>query len=88
MKPVYKIEVWQGGSLLHTIENEAINIQIKKALNSIGSFSFAVPTEQGGDYKYNDINLFDTVKIWLGYDSISGDPEIVGKIYRLSLIHI
>ena len=85
MKPVYKIEVWQNDSLLYTITDEALNIRIKKTLtNSVGTFTFTLPVKFGNSYRYNDINLFDTVKIWLGYGSVSGDPELVGKITRIN----
>lgn len=89
-KPVYKIEVWEpgGASALYTIEKDIISIYCKEVVtDGVGNFNFVVPTKKNGSsYYYNDINVYDTVKIWLGYDSIgdTDDPIFVGKITKIS----
>lgn len=84
MIPVQKIEVWQGGSLLHTI-TDALSIRVREVLtDAVGTFEFAVATKNNGDYVYNDVNVYDTVKIWIDYDSVGATPLTVGKIYRIS----
>lgn len=84
MIPVQKIEVWHGGSLLHTI-TDALSIRVREVLtDAVGTFKFAVATKKNGDYLYNDINVYDTVKIWIDYDSVGATPLTVGKIYRIS----
>lgn len=53
--------------------------------DNVGSFSFAVPTKRnGGAYYFDDISVFDKVKIWYGYDAVSGDPDFIGRILRIS----
>jgi len=83
-EPVYKIETWNG-SLNHTIEKEAIRVYSKEIItDGIGHFSFTVPTKKNGGYFYDDIALNDKVKIWFGYDSVSGNPDFVGKVGRIN----
>ena len=88
MIPKCKVEVWQGGALLYTLTDRAETIRIREVLtDEIGTFEFSVPTKIGTDYVYNDINVGDTVKIWLGYADAGGlptDPISVGKIYRIN----
>jgi len=87
-RPVYKIEVWQSGNLLYTITDDALSVHVKEIItDNVGYFSFILPTVKGSTskYYYNDINIYDTVKIYLGYDSISAsDLVTVGKIYQIS----
>lgn len=84
--PVYKIEVYDSTpDLIHTITSDAINISTTEILTSgVGAFSFSVPTKKGSDYAYDDVAVFDKVKIWFGYDSVSGDPDFVGRILRIN----
>jgi len=85
--PVYKIEIRQpDDTLLHTIEKDAINIRTTEVLtDNVGTFSFAVPTKKsGGSYYYNDVSVFDKAKIWFGYDAVSGDPDFIGRILRIT----
>lgn len=89
-KPVYKIETWTGANKDHTIgeggQYDALGVYTKEILTSgIGHFSFTVPTKKNGSsYYYDDIALGDKVKIWFGYDSISGNPDFIGKVGRIS----
>ena len=86
--PVYKIEVYDSSdTLTHTIEDEALSIMVKEVLtDNIGTFSFTLPTVKGltNKYYFNDIAVHNKVKIWLGYNSVSGDPITVGRIYRIT----
>lgn len=83
--PIYKIEVWQGGGLLHTFESEAINVAVNEVVTSgVGNFSFTLPTKWGVNYRYDDINVYDQVKIWMGYKSKGLTQLTTGKIYRIS----
>lgn len=85
-KPVYKIETWTAAVKDHTITDELLSLHVKnRVTNAPGLFSFSVPTKKNGDtYYYNDVALDDKVKIWLGYDSVSGNPDFVGKILNIS----
>ena len=88
--PIYKIEVYDSSdTLIYTIENDVLQIHVKEILtDNVGTFSFAVPTVKGlpNKYYYNDISLFDKVKIWLGYreDGLPSDPITVGKISSIT----
>lgn len=86
MIPVYKIEINPGGSPDYTIEADALNVHVHEILTSgIGTFDFTLPTKKDGGYQYEDVGLHDTVKIYLGYDSISASDLItIGKIYRIT----
>lgn len=88
-QPAYKIEVWEpgGGVALYTLTDTVASIYFKEVLTEgVGHFNFTVPTVKGkpNPYYYNDIDLYDTVKIWLDYDSVSGNPDFIGKIYKIS----
>lgn len=83
--PVYKIETWTGGVKDYTIEKDVTNLQFKEVLTyGVGTFSFTVPTVKGvpDPYYFSDIATDDIVKIWLDYDSVSGDPDFVGKVTK------
>lgn len=82
--PVYKIEIYNSTpTLIHTIEKEAVDVYFKETLTSnVGTFRFSVPAKIGTSYKFDDVAANDKVKIWLGYKSVSGDPDFVGKIQR------
>lgn len=86
MLPKYKIEIWHSGALLYTITSDALEIHIKETVTeNVGNFSFILPTKKNGsNYYYNDVVVGDTAKIWLGYNSISGNPVTVGKISKIS----
>lgn len=83
--PIYKIEDYSAGDVLkNTITSDA-EIMIKEILNeNVGTFNFVVPAKIGTVAKYNDIALFDKVKFWLGYDSVSGDPNFIGRVYQIT----
>jgi len=84
--PVYKIETYTAAVLDHTITEDLVSLHVKTRItNAPGIFSFTFPTKKNGDtYYYNDIAIDDKVKIWLGYDAVSGDPDFVGKILNIS----
>ena len=48
-----------------------------------GTFHFELPLIKGTTKTYDDIALFDTVKIYLGYDSLPGNPLFVGRIENI-----
>jgi len=84
--PVYKIETYTGAAKDHTIEKNALNIYFKEVVtDGIGHFSFMVPTKKnGGTYIYDDIALYDKVKIYLGYDNVGETPNFVGRVGTIS----
>jgi len=86
--PTYKVEVYHGADLIHTIDSDASVVRASAFLSSeVGTFSFTVPAKKGIDYVFNDILVDDTVKIWFGYRDSGGlptDPFMVGKIYHIS----
>jgi hypothetical protein len=96
MFPIYKIETWSGGNKTHTITDEAISIYTKQVVtDGVGSFKFVVPTVKGipNPYYYGDVNIGDTVKIWVafrdkvGYGGASGlttDPQLVGTVNKIT----
>lgn len=84
-KPVYKIETYTGAVLDHTITKDAVSVYFKEVVtDGIGHFMLIVPTKKNGGYFYNDILLADKIKIWMGYDSISGPPDFIGKVGKIS----
>jgi len=84
-KPVYQIETWTVAVKDHTITSDAISVYSKEIVtDGVGHFNFVVPTKKNGDYYYDDIALNDKVKIWYGYDSVSGNPDFIGKVGAIS----
>jgi len=86
-RPVYKVEIWEpgGGSALHSITSEAILVASKEALSdNVGSFTVVLPLQVSGAWKYYNVDLHDIVKIWYGYDTISGNPNFVGRVTDIS----
>ncbi len=84
--PVYKVEFWApgAGSPRHSLTSD-INVMYKEAINdNVGNFTVTLPTKKNGSYYYNDIALYDTVKIWLGYDSVSGTQNFTGIVTKIS----
>jgi hypothetical protein len=85
--PVYKIETYTGAVLDHTITKGAISVYFKEVVtDGVGYFTFTVPTVKGvpNPYYYNDITINDTVKIWIEYDSVSGNPDFIGKVGKIT----
>lgn len=85
--PAYKIEIYQNGSPTYTITEDAKTVRVKEFLTSnVGTFTVTVPFKKGSRYLYNDVNVNDTVKIWMGRDSIpSGtDPLARGRICQIA----
>jgi len=86
-RPVYKIETYTGANLDHTIEKEEISLYFKEVVTEgVGVFSFTVPAVKGSPdpYYYEDIVEGDKVKIWMDYDSVSGNPDFIGYVTRIS----
>ena len=87
-RPVGRIEVWEpgGGAALYTI-NDAVGIYCKEIItDGVGNFNFTVYSHKdfSGTYYYPNIDLGDTVKIWLDYDTIAGNPNYIGKVTKRS----
>jgi hypothetical protein len=85
--PIYKITVYHGANLIHTITSDALNIHTKEILtDNVGVFSFVVPN--GPNYRYNDIAVYDTVYVWFGYrdrgDTLTGTADYRGRITQIS----
>jgi len=84
--PVYKIEVYSPAAVLrYTITKEVIDVYSTTSLTDrIGTFSFSVPSEApDGTSKYGNITVFDTIKIYYGYDSVGATPDFIGKVYQI-----
>lgn len=78
MKTAYKLETYTGAILDHTITNDALNIYYKQTLtDAIGYFKIILPSKPT---TYNDIALFDKVKIYAGEDSVPANPTFVGRV--------
>ena len=83
-KPVYKIETLTGAVSDHVITDDATFYYKDVLTDGVGTFSFTVPTERGGNYLYDDIALNDKVKMWLAYGSVGATPNFVGKVTSIS----
>lgn len=87
-RPVGRIEVWEpgGGSALYTID-DAVGIYYKEIItDGVGNFNFTCYSHKdfSGNYTYPNIDLHDTVKIWLDYDTIAGNPNFIGRVTKRS----
>lgn len=87
--PKSKVEIWEpgAGSALYTFTSTLQSIRTKEIVtDGIGHFSFTIPTQELLTYHYNDIDLHDTVKIWLGYDTVPAIPTwtFIGKVGNIS----
>ena len=87
--PKSKVEIWEpgAGSALYTFTSTLQSIRTREIVtDGIGHFSLTLPTKEGLDYKYSDIDLHDTVKIWLGYDTVPPAPTwtFIGKVGNIS----
>lgn len=84
MKPIYKIETYTGATLDNTITDKCKSLRVKSALtDQPGTFHFELPGMDGLTKCYDDIALFDIVKIYLGYDSVPTSPLFVGRIENI-----
>ncbi len=84
--PNYKVEVWEpgAGSALYSLTSDCSRVSFKDTLTqNVGTFNVILAAQKGFNYYYSNIDLWDTVKIWLGYGTLSGDPNFVGKIYNI-----
>ena len=83
-KPVYKIETYTGLTLDHTITDDCLTVQVMMALtDQLSNFTFALPAMKGLTKSYDDIAVFDKVKIYLGYDSVPANPLLVGRVENI-----
>jgi hypothetical protein len=83
-KPVYKIETYTGVTLDHTITDDCLSVQVMMALtDQLSNFSFAVPATKEFTKSYDDVAVFDKVKIYLGYDSVPANPLLVGRVENI-----
>lgn len=81
--PVNKIEIWEPGaaSPLYSITNGVVALRCKTtATSNIGNFSFILPARKDSTKQYEDIDLYDIVKIFLGYDTPPASPLFQGHI--------
>jgi len=83
--PASKIEVYNASNeLIYSLTSKTSLLRAKDILTStLGTFTFTLPGREDTDYKYYDIVPGFKVKIWFGYDTISGDPFLVGKIQNV-----
>lgn len=86
--PVYKIEVYHGANLIHTITKNAQSIYTKEILtDGVGHFKINLAQSTDQEDKYNDIVNFDKVNVYYGYEESGGvgaTPDFVGKIYNMN----
>jgi hypothetical protein len=68
--------------MLYRLDDEAVSIHTKELLtDGIGTFSFTLPTGKGVTQNlYDNVALYDIAKVWINYDSISGDPLTMGPV--------
>jgi hypothetical protein len=68
--------------MLYRLDDEVVSLHTKETLtDGIGTFSFTLPTAKDVTQNlYNDVALYDKAKLWINYDSITGDPLTVGPI--------
>lgn len=82
--PIHRVVLKHGANTLYTLDNEMLNWRFKNVLtDGLGNFSFSLPAEKGGSYKYHDVALFDTAELYVGYDSVPANPNFVGKILQI-----
>lgn len=80
-----KIEIYQSGSLSHTLTNVCDELTFKNVLNNVGTFSVALPAKNGNTYQYYDIVKGDQIKIYLSTTgTFSSTPNFMGKIYQIA----
>jgi hypothetical protein len=82
MNPQYKIEIYDVNSaLLHTIRADVTDLYYKKLMNNVGvgDFKFNLPMKKADEYVYNDIDLNDQVKIYLGR-TLPANPNFIGQV--------
>ena len=85
MKVAYEIETWTGGVQDHSITDEALSIYFKEILTSgVGHFTVTLPSKKGNDKRYDDIALNDTVKIFIGEDTLPGTANFIGKVGKIT----
>jgi hypothetical protein len=86
--PVYRVEFWSGSTLKYAFGYGATNyvtsLSVKQGLTStIGSFEIIIPDTTailGVPGAFKDINVFEDVKIWYGYDITGSTNQFAGKI--------
>lgn len=95
-KPLYALQVLQPDDTVRytfgkgqTDGAVADNIMAKNVLTqNVGTFSFTVPTKKNGSsYFFNDIAVFDKVKVWFSFQSINVSahtPNFAGRIYQIT----
>jgi hypothetical protein len=86
-RPLYKIEIYDNTpALVYTIgEGGTADLLRVRTVHSmtdrIGSFNFSLSSKAGTEYLYDDVDVHYKVKIFLGYDSLSGsDLVMAGRI--------
>jgi hypothetical protein len=70
--------------MLYGLDDMAVSIHTKEAVDEIGTFSFVLPTAHDITQNlYSNVALYDTAKVWINYDSITGDPLTMGPICQM-----
>jgi hypothetical protein len=79
MIPKYQVSTFTGAVNDYNITSEASIIIKERLTDSVGQFAVTLPSSR----QYEDIALHDTIKFYLGYDTIPGTPAFVGKITKI-----
>ena len=86
-RPVGQIEVWDPSpAKIYTI-TDFVSVYYREVLTSgVGNFTFRVYSHKdfSGTYTYPNIDVGDTVKIWLDWDAVAGNPNFIGKVTKRS----
>jgi len=79
--PHNRIEIWHGANMLYRLDDHVVSVHTKEVLNGVGTFSFTLPTAHDITRNlYSDVALNDTAKLWINYDTITGNPLTQGPI--------
>lgn len=86
-RPVGQIEVWDNTpAKIYTI-TDFVNLYTREILTSgVGNFTFQVYSHKdfSGTYTYPLIDVGDTVKVWMDWDTVAGNPNFIGKVTKRS----
>jgi hypothetical protein len=82
--PKSRIEIWHGANMLYQLDSHAVSLHTKEVLNGVGTFSFTLPTAHDITRNlYSNVALNDLAKLWINYDTITGDPLTQGPICQM-----
>jgi hypothetical protein len=67
--------------MLYRLDDHVVSVHTKEVLNGVGTFSFTLPTAHDITRNlYSDVAINDTAKLWINYDTITGNPLTQGPI--------